>query len=201
MSFSIIPLEIKQEIMSFVNPSEKTCQELKFCGRSCSLINKELTAISSEKMQSFKNTHDALRIQELMSKYTENSSGEEETTFQLYDALSSGCPRQFHSSNYSLETEHDVKDIVRLLPQTFEYKSGKARCRDNVTPLWIACHNDKIGLPTIEFLLKSGANPNSTIYVIQRTTKVIQDVKNNLSNERYEAILALFQKYGLESID
>jgi len=161
-------------------------------------------------MQSFKNTHDALRIQELMSKYisnssgeeetTSNSSGEEETTFQLYDALSSGS-RVLHSANYNLETEYDVKDILRLLPKTLEYRSGKARFRDNVTPLWIACHNDKIGLPTIEFLLKSGANPNSTIYVIQRTTKVIQDVKNNLSNERYEAILALFQKYGLESID
>ncbi len=199
MSFSIIPQEIKQEIMNFVNPTLFNCQELRFCGRICTLVSEELKTISTEKMLCLKNIHDALRIEELVAKYKENS---EDIGFvpQLFDALASST-NIYHSAVFDYQTIDDVKDIVRLFPKSIDYSLGKARCRDDVNPLWVACYNKQIPFSIIELLLKSGANPNSTIKVCAKETEVIKDCKDNLNNERYETILALFQKYGLESID
>lgn len=117
----------------------------------------------------------------------------------LYDALSTGCdlPPQRSLYTFTSETEKDIRDLVRLCPSSLYCIAGILRCKKFVTPLYIACRNDKIPIHIIEFLLKNGAIKNTSIYVSNKKTHILEDLRDEISEERFDQISSLFLKYGI----
>lgn len=203
MSFSTIPNEIKNEIINHVNPFKYVSEEIKFCGRIVAAF--QTANFNPEQLANLKKIH------ELFTKYGTLSYQNDPKGLdfpgvnpQLYDAVLSGTKVLLDNHSvmyYSQETEEDIKAILKLTPLSINYNLGKCGyARLKVSPLYMACLNQSIPTSVVNLILKSGANPNSEIDVFERPTKIIIDLKSLIMPERYELILALFQKYGLESI-
>lgn len=215
MTFSLTPLEIKDYIVSFIQPTKITNQEIKNCGRiilNLSLVCKEFKAICEKKIKDLK------KINELVVKYPIYNSeyenprkfywGMTESTYnslpggnpQLLDALFSSCNLPFakHTfSEYTSEVEEDIKKIVKLTPQSINCILGELRCRIFVPPLAAACINAKIPVQTVEFLLKNGANPNTTYELNGQSIHLLKDTKSNVDTERFLALETIFKKFGV----
>jgi hypothetical protein len=210
MSFSLMPIELNYHTVSFIQPAKVTSAEIKICARqlvNISLVNKEFNQICSEKLTTLK------KINDLVNKYSKYNSdyenpGEDWRTGreldpkgnpQLLDALFTGCRFPFAGStfkDYTPEIEQDIKDIVRLTPQSMNCILGTLKCRDDVPPLFAACINKNIPLHIVEFLLQQGANPKATLKLNGRPINILADLEGGVDAERVVAIKALFSKYG-----
>ncbi len=174
-------------------------------------INKTTFEVLSEKMKDLK------RIRELVNKYTiynrdYEQYGEEDGDVNphLLDAVLTGWNLPFgdHSiQEYTQETENDIKDIVRLTPQSLNCKHGYTRMCQKVTPLFAACLNYKYHAPRplsiIEFLLKSGADMNAKIDSGKygSAISIARMIKSDeFDTDRGHAIRELFKKYEFEKI-
>jgi Ankyrin repeat len=210
MTFSLMPREINGLIVNYISPSPITNKEIKRCGRTIvnlSLTNSELKHICEEKLKDLKKIH------ELFNKYSYHNrntffipeSGQEIViggNSQLFDALLSGHKDTFIGSSfkvYNAEIEEDIKKIVELIPQSINSVSEHANT-SYLTPLYAACANENVPVSIIEFLLESGANPNTLFTGNGDFLEIIEDLKFIISPERYEIILALLKEYSLESI-
>lgn len=212
MTFYLTPRDIKSEIVSFIKPSKIISQEVKHCGRiivNLSLTYGELKNVCEEKLKSLKKIH------ELIHKYN-SFNGDyghpvwdwdnfEEISIngnpQLYDALLTGFTNGKHSFEiYNSEIEEDIKAIIKLTPQNMNFDLGALRTNYDLLPIYAACINVNIPTSIVEFLLASGANPNSIIQIKNSPVKVISYIQAHLSAERYETIFTLFKKYGMKSI-
>lgn len=114
----------------------------------------------------------------------------------LYDALSTGLRLPFAKStfsNYDKYIEDDIKTFILLFPQSIHYDEGILRCRDKITPLYIACTNN-IPLNIIELLLRYGADHRKPILVNNSERSILKDLNEN-GNERIHKIKELFDKY------
>jgi hypothetical protein len=123
---------------------------------------------------------------------------ESKHTYELLDALFTGCelPIQRHSfSRYTQEIEDDIKTMVTERPHLLECKGGHLRCREDVTPLFAACVNEKIPIHVVKFLLENGADPNLPILVNGRKVPIIEDLKINTS-DRYRDISSILEEYS-----
>lgn len=221
--FSTVPKEINKEIVGFVTPEKMTNKGVQQCGRifvNFSLVCKEFHEMSKDKLK------DLQKIDALITKYPRfNASYENPPTFtrldinrgtfvpdkeknslvpggnpQLLDALFTGFDKNFRGTfeTYSPEIEEDIKEIVKLTPQSLKCALGELRNRKFVTPLIIACFNENIPIHIVELLLEKGANPNTSYEVDYTQTHMLKDVKKLLENpERFAAIEALFKKYGV----
>ncbi len=213
MSFSSLPTEIKKYVSDFIIPPNLSIKEVKSYGRhflNLSLVNKELKDICSEKLSTLKKIHGLLIKYHKYQDQYENPQKNYYTLIdpkgnpQLLDALFTGCKLRLANSTfdtYNQEIEYDIKEIVKLTPQSVNCILGKLRCREMVTPLAAACFNTNIPVHIIEFLLENGANPNSTIEVEGRATRILDDMKTNKEakpTERLSKIEELFKKYGAE---
>lgn len=120
---------------------------------------------------------------------------------QLLDALFTGCDLPFARNQssfheYNDQVEQDIIKMIQLMPQSIHCNIGELRCRSRVTPLLVACLNTNIPIKIIDLLLKNGANPQGTL-MFNGTQEISIDIdlRNELSNTRYEEIQALFKKY------
>ena len=55
----------------------------------------------------------------------------------------------------------DIKEIIKVCPESVFYNGGVARCRNNLTPLWAAKNNNsylKDRYVIIRLLLENGAS-------------------------------------------
>ncbi len=226
MSFSLLPTEIKKHISSFITPSNTSVEEVKICGRcikQISLVNKELRSICSDQLSTFKKIH------RLLNKYNNyqhknyvidlvipNPKGAP----HLLDALFTGqkitskshafyrCGLLFSTFHkYNQEIENDIKEIVKLTPQSVNCILGKNSVTGDLTPLVVACINPNIPVHIIEFLLEKGANPNTTIKVHGQSVHILYFMKQQIQDghriptieiERLSKIENLFKKYGAE---
>lgn len=99
----------------------------------------------------------------------------------LYDAIMSGCSYPFCKSSQISCDLKDIKEIIKLCPESVLYDGGIARCRHKTTPLWAAFNNNSALLSfenrkkIINILLKNGATKEDTIYVNNRKVKIIDD--------------------------
>jgi len=209
-----VPIEMQAYIFSFIEP-EKLSREpeklsrgsVKACGRnvlSIALVGSQLFEIYKEKLSELK------KIYEFLNKYNAYQDEYEDcwgwrSRFnargnpQLYDALLTGCKLPLAKSsfeNFNEEIESDIKEIVRLTPQSLHCIIGTLRCRYEVTPLAAACHNGNIPIHIVEFLLKNGANPNDTIRLNAYPISILIDLLENISEKRFSEIEELFFKYG-----
>jgi hypothetical protein len=209
MSFSSVPVEIKNKIVNFIQPTRITYQEVQKCGRTIEALAttcKELKELSEKQLKSLK------KIQELIIKYpTYNQAYEYAYQYrrslrdgypggnpQLLDALFTGCKLPYARSQfneYHQEIENDIKEIVVLTPQSMTCTIGILKCTKYVPPLAAACFNESIPLHIVEFLLEKGANPNATYDLDGQPIDILSDIKINISPERFAAIEVLFNKY------
>lgn len=213
MSFFVFPEECIHHTLNFLQPARIISEEIKTCEKQLliiSLANTTMKAMCSKRLI------DLSRINELVAKYSkyndiyldpkkywfyENPKGNP----HLLDALYSGCKlflvaRTFES--YNPEMENDIKDIVKLTPQSINCIIGSHINRNEVPPLAAACFNVKMPLHIVEFLLQQGANPNATLKTMNGRISIFEDLKQHVGFngfpdlERITAIKALFIKYG-----
>jgi hypothetical protein len=212
MSFSLLPTEIKDYVSGFIIPSKLSREEIRSCGRNIlqlSLVNHELKNICDNRLSVFKRVHGLLAKYFKYQGEYENPGKDWHTgrefdpkgNPQLLDALFTGCTLPFAGSTFNTfnqEIEDDIKEIVKLTPQSVNCILGRLRCRDEVTPLVAASINPNIPVHIVELLLESGANPNATIKLNGYPIHILKDLKDNLDSERFSKIEELFKKYGVE---
>lgn len=210
MSFSLMPTDLNNYTINFIQPTEFSIDDRKSCARqiiNISLVNKEFKQICSKKLAVLK------KINDLVNKYNKYNKDYEiprrdwdtgrqfdpKGNPQLLDALFTGCELPYAKStfnDYTPEIEKDIKDIVKLTPQSLNCILGTLRCRTEVPPLVAACVNVNIPLHIVEFLLQQGANPNATLKLNGYRIHILADLKNNLDVQRFSAIKELFNKYN-----
>jgi len=87
----------------------------------------------------------------------------------LYDCLSSGCNLPFCRSSQKEIDMKDIKDMIKICPESVHYNMGTARCRDGVRPLWTLRANQNISLDIkakiYPLLFANGAKMTDIIYV------------------------------------
>lgn len=130
---------------------------------------------------------------ELINKYDAYTHYNDEYPKLLIDALFSFCDLPFARHSQRDINFDDIKEIIRLIPETLNNSYGKLRCRDNVPPLACACFNPYVRLEIIEYLLEKGADKNKTINLNGYPINILQDLKEN-NNNRYTEIEKLFNK-------
>lgn len=133
--------------------------------------------------------------QKLLLKY-----GKYGESGQLYDALSTGCTLPYAKSSVKIFTRdvwHDIEYLVSSNPKLLDFNEGVLRCRDEVTPLGIACYNINIPIYVIDFLFKNGASADEKILFNGNERYLIDDLKFGLDKnyERLEQLQQLFNKY------
>ena len=222
MIFTSAPEDIKNYILNFINIPEKiTSENVKFNGRTISnllCLNKEI----NEKMKDVCNQKlaDLKKINELINKYShynDTLEGEKESSMkgqravpqgnpQLVDALSTGLgwvsEDLIHCfDQYTKEIENDIKEIVRLTPQSLKCNIGYLPDRyyyERLSPLAVACYNDKIPVHIIKYLLESGANPYQRYWNGSNDIPIIHGFEfDGSTSERDMAIRELFKEYAL----
>lgn len=214
MSFFSMPVELQEHIVSFVQPDRFTNKEIRSCARqliNISLVNKSLVEVREA---CSKRLTDLKKTDELVTKYSsynddyENPGKDYDTgkefdpkgNPQLLDALFTGCKLPFARGTFKIytpEIERDIKEIVRLTPQSMNCILGELRCRKRVPPLAAACHNENIPLHMIEFLLQQGADANATLELCCKPTSILDELRESgLNPERITAIKELFKRYG-----
>lgn len=128
---------------------------------------------------------------------------------QLLDALSTDCrlPRAEYSiKKYTPEIEKDIQDLVRMIPESLNYRRGETRLRSRVSPLGMACLNPNIPVHLVEWLFKHGANPNEiwgSMNNSSRQVRIFDCLKSgfdfsHVKYERIQALIQVFLKYGAE---
>ena len=197
-------MELYYHTVSFsqLQPAKVTSAGIKSCARqlvNISLVNKKSNQIFSGELATLK------KINDLVNKYRKYNDDypsrwkDWKGNPQLLDALFTGCSLLFAESTfktYTPEIEQDIKDIIKLTPQSMNCILGTLRCRDDIPPLAAACFNVNIPLDIVEFLLQQGANPNATLKFNGHPISILADLEVNLDAERFEAIQTLFNKYG-----
>lgn len=213
MSFSLLPVQLHYHTVSFFQLTKVTSTQIKAVAIqlvNLSLVNKKFNQICSEKLKTLK------KINDLVNKYSKyNRKYERSLTDwltgaelvpkgnpQLLDALFTGCRFPFAESTfeaYTPEIEQDIKDIVKLTPQSMNCILGTLRCRYFVPPLAVACVNVNIPLHIVEFLLQQGANPKATLELNNCPISILADLRDDLNEvdpQRFAAIKTLFIKYS-----
>jgi len=146
---------------------------------------------------------DSELIKYIENKYHIYSDDEQKNKYCvpfLIDACATACnlPYAYHSQGEFNDTVfQDIKNIIRLYPQSLNCDVGYLRCRSGITPLIMAVQNDNIPLEVIEYLLQHGANP-SIMYKLNGVSISIEEDLEKYKGEfgkRDKAIIELLEKY------
>lgn len=100
----------------------------------------------------------------------------------LIDLLCTGCTLPYAESTYSVFTENtfdDLKEIIRIVPDSLHSQSGQLRCRHLLSPLDIACHNRNIPLYVIKYMVENGADMYHFYEVNEYKTHVLQEMNRS----------------------
>lgn len=176
MYYFNFPSDVKDYISHYVRPEKFTPEGVKSCARTVFLLQG-----SQKRMRRLK------RVYELTLEYSKyNHHAESEEMFwrrtrlsqdklfsknlhpwlmgspQLFAALSTGhClfDRNFRSNHYTPKLEEDIKEIIETIPESLNFIFGDSNTHAGLlTPLSMACLNQRIPLHMIEFLIDKGAS-------------------------------------------
>ena len=114
----------------------------------------------------------------------------------LIDLLCTGCTLPYAESTYSVFTENtfdDLKEIIRIVPDSLNSQFGHLRCRYLLSPLDIACYNHRnIPLYVIKYMVKNGADMYHFYEVNGYKTHILQEMN------RCETINHIYIQYGFD---
>ena len=138
----------------------------------------------------------------LIQKYSyyENSfTRNEPISSILIDLLCSGshlpCAYSSHSV-FTNDTFEDLKEIIRIAPQSLKSNYGQLRCRYYLSPLDMACHNINIPMYVIEYILNQDADIYHYYEFNGCKTHIFEDCIGEI---RENHIKQLFEKKGFNS--
>lgn len=206
--------DIKCFIANYIRPERFTSEGVKRCARVVICLHG-----STEKLQSLKRIYDLVMEYSKYNHHAENPEAfwnrihiSPTATFnqiispflygtpQLFAALSTGhwlFDRDHKHNSFSEKLEIDIKEIVEKIPESLNFIFGDSNIHVCIlTPLSIACLNDKIPFHMIEFLIKSGAS----LQVPCKATKQMVPLNNHLgwgsmNSKRLEGVLEIFAKF------
>ena len=110
----------------------------------------------------------------------------------LIDALNSGCRLPYAKHSSEEVNFNDVKEIIRLIPNTIHSNLGELRCRSHITPFVCAAFNNNINEEVLLYLLDHGCNPNTFHKVNGQLVSFIEDIKDCDEN-RYNLLLKILK--------
>lgn len=124
----------------------------------------------------------------------------------LIDLLCTECTLPFALSSHSVFTDitfNDLKEIIRIAPESLKTEYGQLRCRYKLSPLDIACNNAHVPLHVIEYILDKGADMYHVYEVNGYKTHVLDDINPGdiapvFARKRYEKIKQLFLNKGFD---
>ena len=125
----------------------------------------------------------------------------------LLDLMSSGCTLPFGRGSREYFDQYfreDLKYILKNYDNCLNYPQGILRCREEVSPLGMACININVPISIIDILLKNGANINDYHYLNGYKIELLTDLNyhiydNNLNRERTNQIVQIFINNGYKS--
>jgi hypothetical protein len=116
----------------------------------------------------------------------------------LCDILFTELYIPFSRSSFNQITDElldDLKEIIRLIPDSLESGWCHLRCRTNVTPLYAACINEKIPIDIVRYLIDQGADKKNKVKVNGFSRNTLVDLKRDCINrERYNKLVELFNE-------
>jgi len=123
----------------------------------------------------------------------------------LLDLMSSGCTLQFGRGSREYFDQYfreDLKYILKNYDNCLNYPQGILRCREEVSPLGMACININVPISIIDILLKNGANINDYHYLNGYKIELLTDLNyhiydDNLNRERTNQIVQIFINNGV----
>ena len=141
-----------------------------------------------------------LRYNHYQKTYAErvrnNSAYEGEANPILSDILFTGLNFPFASSTFNTLNPtiwSDFHQIVRLMPSAIHSTYCRLRCREYITPLYIACVNEQVPLEIVKSLIANGARVDHKVHVNSLEIGILEDIEKVISKERYEQLQALFR--------
>jgi hypothetical protein len=122
----------------------------------------------------------------------------------LLDLMSSGCTLTYGRGSREYFDQYfreDLKYILKNYDNCLNYPYGILRCREEVSPLGMACININVPISIIDILLKNGANINDYHYLNVCKIELLTDLNyhiyaNNLNRERTNQIVQIFIDNG-----
>lgn len=214
MHYFTLTADVKELIVSHINPRCFTPSEVKLCARIVKVLHGRSARLPVLK-----------RIYELALNYSKYNNHVEhpdlfwnrtrlcpKTPFsqnirslfqkspQLFAAISTGhwlFDSNYKQNRYTPELEQDIKDIIDRIPESLNFIFGDSKIHACIlTPLSLACLNDKIPLHIIELLIVKGAS----LKVPCKATSQMVPLNSHLgwgsmNSKRLAAILKIFEKY------
>ena len=204
-----LPLDLRRYLLDFITPARFTNSEVKACARVLSGLARKsakFKPLCQERLQKL------ARIYYFINKYPKyNIKYEDPKSYwlvlpenyveyplrspQLIDAFLTGCdlPFAWHSfETYTAEIEDDIKEIVKLMPQSLNCAIGSLRCRGGVSVLFAAAINSNIPVHMVKFLPDHGADPNMSVELNCHNVNILEDLGANISAERFAQVQKLF---------
>ncbi len=201
MSFDALPNDMRRMMIGYFEPTAYTAQEIKRSARELLIISLSippLRELSLTKLGNLKTLHSlTVKYPAFEEKYRYAlADGESPKRIPLLlDALFTGYPNfSFPKPSFrefTPQTEADIKEIVRLMPESLHCNLGEIRCRDGLTPLAAACWNKALPLSMVQFLLSKGANPDTEYRCSGYPITILEDTYV----DRHAEIKALFEQH------
>ena len=147
--------------------------------------------------------NDLLKLYLLIQKYSyyENEYIRNEPISSiLIDLLctESRLPCAYSSHNvFTDNTFNDLKEIIRIAPQSLKSHYGQLRCRFYLSPLDIACHNVHIPLYVIKYIVEKNADMYHFFELNGYKIHILEDLSNSFI-VRCENLKDLFNKKGFD---
>lgn len=198
-----LPQELIGEILQFfVYGSEYSLKE---CAKTLELLNSRFI---KKHILDCLNLVKKLRRAELSKTYTKqhrwilnNMKDKEVGDPILLDILSTGCNLPFTCKSFNFFCDKngakmsDIYEIICLFPESINCNKGVLRCRDLITPLYMACTNEIIPEKVVEFLISKGANNKHKILLNSCEQNMWNDLTspNQMSIERYKKLKPFFE--------
>ena len=117
----------------------------------------------------------------------------------LCDILFTGLNIPFSKSSFNKINDtlfEDLKEIIKLLPDTLHSTWCHLRCRTHVTPLYAACLNEHIPLHIVEYLLEHGSNIKTHVRVNGVPRTILNDIEKECKHkDRFNKLVDLFNAY------
>ena len=117
----------------------------------------------------------------------------------LIDLLCTECNLPYANSTHYIFTDdtfNDLKEIIRLAPESLNSEYGELRCRYRLSPLDIACHNIHIPLHVIKYILDKDADMYHFFEVNGCKTHILEDLEDIYFIARCEYLKELFENKG-----
>ena len=117
----------------------------------------------------------------------------------LIDLLCTECSLPYALSTHYIftnDTFNDLKEIIRLAPESLNSEYGQLRCRFRLSPLDIACHNVKIPLYVIKYLVDKDADMYHFFEMNGCKTHILEDLENIYFIPRCESLKEIFENKG-----